>query len=225
MPKLMEIWNQVKKKPIQTKNEAGNTASLFVYDAIYEDTWFGSGVSAKSVIKELEGINAEHLNVYINSPGGDVFEARAIASNLKRLSQEKGIKTTAIIDGLCASAATYVALACDEVHMNIGCQFMIHQASGCCYGTKGDMRAYADLMEGIEKDIIADYVAKTGKQEDEITEMLEAETWMSSEEALEHGFIDLIVGKKAEEEPEEPKDVKNSVGVLNANRLKLLLAQ
>ena len=224
MQKLMKVWDQVKKKPKQTKNEAGRTASLFIYDAIYGDNWFGTSVSAKSVVKELEDVNAEQLNVYINSPGGDVFEARAIASGLRRLSQEKGIKTTAIIDGLCASAATYVALACDEVHMNIGCQFMIHQASGCCYGTKHDMRAYADLIEGIENDIIADYVAKTGKPEDEVAEMLEAETWMSTEEAFEHGFIDLIVGKKAEE-PEEPKDVRNSVGVLNANRLKLLLAQ
>lgn len=224
----MKIWSQAKEKipekKIQMKtDEAGKTASLYIYDAIYDDPWFGSGVSAKHVAHELQGMDADVLNVYINSPGGDVFDARAIASNLKRVS-ESGTKTVAIIDGLCASAATYIALACDEVQMNKGCQFMIHQASGCCYGNKGDMRAYADLMEEIERDIIADYVAKTGKSEEEIASMVDAETWLSTEEAYEHGFVDVIVGEK-DEDPEPPKDVTNSVGVRNANRLKLLLAQ
>lgn len=230
----MKIWNQVKaKKPenlIQTRTkEAVLPASLYIYDIISEFL----GVGANDVADALKDIDAEQLNVYINSPGGDIFEARAIASNLKRVSAS-GTKVVAVIDGICASAATSIALACDEVQMNKGCQFMIHEVSTCCYGNKRDLRACADLTEEVEKDIVADYVSKTGKSEDEIIAMMEAETWLSTERAVEHGFVDSIVCEKANNEesekaidPEEDdKPKKESVGNnSNANRLKLLLAQ
>lgn len=210
------------------KNEKAGASALYIYDAI--STWFG--ISSIEVVDALKDFKGDSITVYINSPGGDVFEARAISSALKRLSAD-GVKVTAVIDGLCASAATMIALACDEVHMNDGCQFMIHEASGVAVGTKNEIRAYADLCEKVEQDIVQDYVAKTGISADEILAMMEAETWMSADEAFEKGFIDHIVGrvvlddKEPEPEPEpekEEEEIKDSVGQRNANRLKLLLA-
>jgi len=110
------------KQPVNLVRNASE-ASLYVYDVI-DSYW---GVSALSVIDAVaQAGDAEVLHVYINSPGGDVFEGRAIMAALNRFNG----KTVAHIDSLCASAATSIALACDEVEMSAGAFFMIHNASG-----------------------------------------------------------------------------------------------
>ena len=216
MKNLVEVKNQT--------NEKGEAkASLFIYDAI--GTWYG--ISAEEVSDAIKGMgNIQALDVFINSPGGDVFEARAIVSNLKRLSA-LGVKTHAIVDGMCASAATTIALGCDEVSMNEGTLFMIHEVATMTYGNKRDMRECADLMEKIEQDVVADYANKTGIDDETIIAMMEAETWMSAQEAHEKGFVDSVIKaepKKKKEGVDNTKQ-KSFVGVRNANRLKLLLAQ
>lgn len=204
---------------------------------IVSDTFLG-GICAADVNNALEKFKGRKLDVYINSPGGDVFEARAISSSLKRLSAS-GVEITAYIDGLCASAATMIACSCDTVKMADGCMYMIHEVSGFCFGTKADMRRYADLCEKIEGECVNDYVRKTGIDGETVLAMMEAETWLSASEAKEKGFVDEVVGaadepedddredkpdaKPSEDEDEDGKP-KNSVGKLNANRLKLLIA-
>ena len=163
----------------------GAEASLYIYDVIAAD-W---GVSALSVIDALAQIgDASTLNVHINSPGGDVFEGRAIMAALGRF----GGKTVARIDSLCASAATSIALSCDEVEMSDGAFFMIHNASGFVWGDKSDMRETADLLEKIEGAIVNDYTKKTGKDVADIIAWMDDETWFTAAEALEHGFIDRL---------------------------------
>jgi ATP-dependent protease ClpP protease subunit len=153
------------------------------------------GVSALSVIEAIaQAGEAKILNVHINSPGGDVFEGRAI---MAALSAFKG-KTIARIDSLCASAATSIALACDEVVMADGAFFMIHNASGMAWGDKQTLRDTADVLEKVEGAIVSDYLQKTGKDEAEIRALMDAETWFTANEAMEHGFVDAIdKGKKA----------------------------
>ncbi len=136
--------------------------------------------------------DAEVLNVYINSPGGDVFEGRAIMAELQRFSG----KTIAHIDSLCASAATSIALACNEVSMSDGAFFMIHNASGLAWGDKNVMRDTADLLEKVEGSIIGDYTKKTGKEEAVIVSWMNDETWFTAQEALDNGFIDRIAADK-----------------------------
>ena len=131
---------------------------------------------------------AKTLELYINSPGGDVFESRAIMAELKRFPGN----TIAHIDGLCASAATSIALACGEVVMYDGAFFMIHNASGLAWGDKAELRATADLLEKVEGVIVKDYITKTGKDEAEIMAMMDAETWFTAQEALDNGFVDRL---------------------------------
>ena len=160
-------------------------ATIYVYDAIFPEF----GVNALGVIDALASLDGvETLNIRINSPGGSVFEGRAIMAAIREF---KG-KTIAHVDSLCASAATSVALACDEVVMSEGAFWMIHNAHGLAYGDKTDLRHSADTMEKVEGAIVDDYVNKTGKKEDEVRALMQAETWFTAQEALDNGFIDSI---------------------------------
>jgi ATP-dependent protease ClpP protease subunit len=194
MNKIMQIYRDNAQRPKQFTdlvNVAGDSATIYLYDMISAD-W---GVSALSVIEAIaQAGDAKILNVHINSPGGDVFEGRAIKA---ALSVFKG-KTVARIDSLCASAATSIALACDEVVMADGAFFMIHNASGMAWGDKQTLRDTADVLEKVESAIVRDYVQKTGKEESEIRALMDAETWFTANEAMEHGFVDALdKGKKA----------------------------
>lgn len=218
----------------------GSEASLYIYDVI--DAYWG--VSALGVIDAIaQAGDAETLNIYINSPGGDVFEGRAIMAALGRFNG----KTVAHIDSLCASAATSIALACNEVRMSEGAFFMIHNASGMVWGDKSAMRETADLLEKVEGSIVADYTSKTGKDEEQVRAWMDAETWFTAAEAKAEGFVDNIVsaeGKpnntwnlsafanapKVEPLPPDPKpepvtepapDAGFFMAATNANRLRL----
>src|SRR5687768_5016860 len=125
----------------------GGEATLYIYDVI-NSIW---GVSAKDVVDQIaDAADAQVLHIHINSPGGDVFEGRAIMAAISRFEG----KTIAHIDSLCASAATSIALACDEVEMSDGAFFMIHNAAGMVWGDKTAMREMADLLEKVEGAII-----------------------------------------------------------------------
>lgn len=186
----LHIDNIARTKQPANLVKNGDSASIYIYDVISAD-W---GVSALSIIDAIaQAGDAKELNVYVNSPGGDVFEGRAIMAALARF---KG-KTVAYIDSLCASAATSIALSCNEVVMSDGAFFMIHNASGMAWGDKAALRETANLLEKIEGAIVNDYTSKTGKDQAEIVAMMDAETWMTAAEALEGGFIDRIADEKA----------------------------
>lgn len=228
------------KRPVNLiRNES--SASLYIYDVI-DSYW---GVSAASVVEAIAHAgDAETLNVYINSPGGDVFEGRAIMAAIGRFQG----KTIAHIDSLCASAATSIALACDEVRMADGAFFMIHNASALAWGDKTALRETADTLEKVEGAIVNDYTAKTGKDEEQIRAWMDAETWFTAAEAKEHGFVDSVTSndKKAKNTwnlaafanapealkagpPDAPKQTTENpapagffMSTANANRLRLL---
>lgn len=187
MSKILQLYRDNAKRSPQPVNLVRNAgeASLYIYDVI-DSYW---GVSAVNVIDAVtQAGDAEVLHVYINSPGGDVFEGRAIMAALARFQG----KTIAHIDSLCASAATSIALACNEVEMSDGAFFMIHNASCIAWGDKGALREQANVLEKIEGAIVADYIAKTGKGEAEVVAWMDAETWFSAAEALENGFVDRV---------------------------------
>jgi ATP-dependent protease ClpP protease subunit len=177
------------KRPLNVARNAAE-ASLYIYDVI-DSYW---GVSAAGVINALEAAgDAEVLHVYINSPGGDVFEGRAIMAALARFKGKK----IAHIDSLCASAATSIALACNEVEMTDGAFFMIHNASGMAWGDKNAMRETADLLEQVEGSIVNDYTTKTGQSTEQVVQWMNDETWFTAAQALEHGFIDRVADSPA----------------------------
>lgn len=183
--KLMQLFNDNKSKTKAIKLEQdGDEATVYLYDAIGD--WYG--VEAQSFVKELAAIDAKTVHLRINSPGGDVFEGKAISTAIRQMK----CKTIAHIDGLCASAATGVALACDEVEMAEGSFFMIHNAWTLAIGNAKDLQETADLLLKVDDSIVNDYAKKTGLDAKELKQMMTDETWFSAQEAKDKGFIDSI---------------------------------
>ncbi len=183
------------KKPITllVQNASKPTeANLYIYDIItpYADTYWG-GISAKMVLDAIAQIETPAnttLNVHINSPGGDVFEGRAIRTALKNYAGP----VHGHIDALAASAATTVADGCDTCDIATGAFFMIHNSWTMAYGDKQDMTKTADLLAKIDQAIAADYQQRTGKDLSQIVDWMTQETWFSAEEAVAQGFCNAI---------------------------------
>jgi ATP-dependent Clp protease protease subunit len=190
MKKLMQMLRDNsaggERKPLNVvRAEGSNDATLYVYDVI--DAYWG--VNAQDMAKAIAGMDSSTtLHLRINSPGGDVFEARAIAAALRGF----GGKTVAHIDALAASAATTIALACQEVEISDGGFFMIHNAWTYAYGNKDDLAETISLLEKIDAGIVADYAKRTGKTSDEIAAWMNAETWFTAQEAIDNGFADRM---------------------------------
>jgi ATP-dependent Clp protease protease subunit len=166
-------------------DEKTGEATVWLYDVI-SDFW---GINAKDFNKELMALDADIVHLRINSPGGDVYEARAIQSALA----QSGKKVIVHIDGIAASAATGIALAGDEIHMSEGAWFMIHNAWTFLAGNKNELRNEADLLDKIDSSLRKDYTTRTGKSDEEVSAWMDAETWFSADEAKENGFVDNIV--------------------------------
>lgn len=159
-------------------------AHIYVYDVI--DAWWGA--SAAALIAALADAGDRQVHLHINSPGGDVFEARAMAS---AIVAHPG-NVISHIDGLAASAATYLALAANEVRMTEGGLFMVHNSWTIAYGNKAELRSTADLLDKIDGTILADYARRTGASAEQVKAWMDAETWFTPQEALDAKFIDAI---------------------------------
>ena len=192
VPRLMQMLKANADKPKLFKiDNLVDESTIYLYDAI--DSFFG--INAQEFVSELAAIKSPTINLRINSPGGDVFDARAMATAINNHPS----KIVAHIDGLAASAATYIALSADEVRMSEGGFFMIHNAWTLAFGNSADMRAMAGLLDKIDATIVNDYAKKTGKGADEISAWMSAETWFTAQEALDNKFVDSITpGVKAQ---------------------------
>lgn len=157
---------------------------LYVYDVI--DSYWGA--NAADLVKSLAGAGDKTIHLHINSPGGDVFEARAMAA---AIVAHQG-KVISHIDGMTASAATYLALAANEVRMTDGGLFMVHNSWTMAMGDRTELRQTADLVEKIDGTIAADYVNKTGASDEQVKAWMDAETWFTAQEAFDAGFVDVI---------------------------------
>lgn len=180
------------KSPIRIEDNQNGEATIFLYDEI-SAFW---GVGAKEFVEALSSIDADIIHLRINSPGGDVFEARAMITALK----EHKAKIISHIDGWAASAASYLALAGDEVLISHGGFLMIHNSWTGLVGNAGELRSMADVLEKVDGAAIKDYASKTGKDEAQIKTWMDEETWFTAEEAVQHGFADEIVGEAAIED-------------------------
>jgi ATP-dependent protease ClpP protease subunit len=163
----------------------GTGAEVLIYDEIG-----GYGVSAKGFLAELGALpDGVPIDLRLNSPGGSVFDAVAIYNALQRHDGT----ITAWIDGVAASAASYVAMAGDEIVMPENAFLMIHDPSGLVMGTAADMREMADTMDKIAGGMVRGYAARSGRTEEEIAALMAAETWFDAEAALEAGLATRMV--------------------------------
>ena len=189
-----ELTAQELEEAEEVKEEATGTALMRVYEEIGEDFWTGGGVTAKKFAEELDGFgDIKRLHIHINSLGGDVFTAQAIHSAIKNHKA----KSTSYIDGVAASAATIVACGAGEVVARMNSTYMIHEPWGRCTGNADEMDKSARDLRAITKPIVNVYKDQVrDKIDDEkIRSLMEDETWMDAEQALEYGFVDRIKGK------------------------------
>jgi ATP-dependent protease ClpP protease subunit len=184
---MAKIFNLQCNKPIEIRNKSKDKAEILIYGAIGASFWEDS-ITAKQFSDELKKMDAsiKEVDLRINSPGGDVFEGYAIANRIKQHSA----KFTIYIDGLAASIASIIAIAGDEVVIGEGAQMMIHSAWTVAMGNARDLEKVIDRLGEIDEQLISLYVKKTGKSRAEIRDMVEKETWLNADEAVEMGFAD-----------------------------------
>jgi ATP-dependent protease ClpP protease subunit len=160
------------------------------------------GISAQTFVAELASLNVTDLQVHVNSPGGDVFDGIAIYNSL--LNHPASV--TVRVEGLAASAASFIAMAGDTVVMERSAQMMIHDASGLAMGDAASMREHADLLDRLS-DTIADlYAQRAGGDVAAWRQAMLAETWYSSSEALAAGLVDEVAQADAKDEPSKGED-------------------
>lgn len=169
--------------------KAADEAEIMLYDEI--SLW---GVTAETFKRELDAIDSPVINLRLNSPGGDVFDSLAIYNALR----EHPAKIITHIDGLAASMASVIALAGDEVRMAENAFFMVHNPWAMVIGNADDLRKEADLLDKVAGSLVMAYTQKSGQSEDEITALMNEETWLNAEEAHEAGFVDEVVGEAKE---------------------------
>jgi len=154
---------------------------------LYE--YFGiEGSCPNKFEEELKNANGKPLTIHINSIGGDLFAGMAMYSAIKNY---KG-RTTAIVDSVCASAATLPMVACKRIIMQVPSVMMIHEASMLTGGSKTTLKKDISTLESLDNSIANAYEVRTGLSRDKLLEMMKAETWLDSKKAKELGFIDEI---------------------------------
>ena len=167
-----------------------NKSELSAEVCIYEE--IGSyGITAKSFLDQIKNVGKRKITLRINSPGGEVFDGLAIYNRLREHAGGVEVK----IDGIAASMASVIAMAGAPVSMAENALLMVHNPSGLCAGNSGDMRELADMLDKVRGSLTSAYERKTGKTTEEIGAMMDAETWMTAQEALAAGFIDEITGE------------------------------
>lgn len=186
---ILKLINDNRQSPrrFEVVADASGDATIYLYDVIVSDDWYG-GISATTFVQQLAQISAPNIHLRINSPGGDVFSARAMEAAIR----EHPSNIIAHVDGVAASAASFLAIACDQVVMADGAFFMIHNASALAFGNGSDLRETAALLDKVDSTLVTSYANKTGQSVDDIAAWMAAETWFTSAEAIELGFADEV---------------------------------
>lgn len=177
----MQTWYNLKA-------DAGKTPVLSIFDDIG-----AYGVSAKSFLNDLRTVTTDEVDVEINSPGGDVFAGLAIYNGLRASGKKINVKVL----GLAASAASLVAMAGDTIEMPENAFMMIHNPWGFAMGGADEMRNTADVLDKIGTGLVSTYAKRTGKTDQEIAALLDAETWMTAQEAVDAGFATSVTAALA----------------------------
>jgi ATP-dependent Clp protease, protease subunit len=196
MNKLMKLLNDNRGLGVFKAESSGNEATLYLYDAIVSDAMWG-GVAAADFVQALNSLQVDTIHLRINCPGGEVFAGQAMAQAVR----EHPANIVAHVDGYAASAASWLALACDQVVISEGAYFMIHKAMTIAWGNSDEFKKQADLLDKIDNTLVAGYVKETGQDAQQITDWMAAETWFNAEESVKYGFADSIASAP-------PKNIK-----------------
>lgn len=196
LPKSKRMWE------LKQAEASADTLDLYIYGDIEDTTidWTTWSIvqsenSAKFFREELaKHPDAKQINVFVNSNGGYVDEAMAIRNQLKR----HPANVTGYVDGIAASAASFILTACDQVKMYSNTMQMVHNMWSIAIGNSKQLRKAADdlaiIMEGNRKA----YLEKAGTKltEEKLIELLDGETWLTAEQCLEYGLADEIIAEE-----------------------------
>lgn len=193
------------KKFYEFKNITSSEADLFVYGEIVQeksvDWWTGeesqTDVGLMDFKEQLDSIgNVQKLNIYINSPGGDVFTASTMISMLQRV-KDKGTTINAYVDGLSASAASFLMMVADNVNLYKNSTVMVHKPMSIAIGNANDMQKTIDALNKIEESVMMPmYMNKSKVDEKEIKSLIDAETWLSAKEMDKYFNVTLLDEEK-----------------------------
>lgn len=195
----------------RVSNADGDRAKVYIYD--YIDPW---GVNAQDFARDLDAITAAAIDLHINSGGGDVWDGYAIYAAL----QAHPAQVTAHIDGIAASAASFIAMSAEEVLIGKPARMMIHDAAGMVYGPPADMRMFADLLDEISADVAQIYADRAGGKAADWREAMQANggfgTWYSSAQAIDSGLADRIDDGTTAAPAEPDKETPETAGAQDA---------
>jgi ATP-dependent Clp protease, protease subunit len=181
-------------KGLKVLKAANGNPEIYIYDEIGPGYW--GLIDAIAIVDALKQIgDVAEIDVRLNSPGGDVFEASAIFNHLRENKAKINIK----VDGLAASAASVIAMVGDKIEIAQNAMIMIHEAWTIAWGNKSELLKTADLLTKIDGNLINTYVERTGNTEADVKAWVEAETWFTAKEAVEKGFADSITGSTVED--------------------------
>lgn len=189
------------KKFYEFKNITSSDADLYVYGEIVSerDDWFGSesDVVITEFKEELDSLgNIKNLNMYINSPGGDVFAASTMISILNRLKQN-GTTINAYVDGLSASAASFLMMVADNINLYKNSVVMVHKPMSIAIGNANDMQKTIDALNKIEDSVMMPmYMGKAKASENKIKGLINAETWLNASDMDKYFNVTLLDEEK-----------------------------
>lgn len=189
--KNKKFWNWKNQKTLNQENEKVAERILELYGTIAEESWFDDDVTPQLFKDELNAGSGD-ITVWINSPGGDCVAAAQIYN---MLTQYKG-NVTVKIDGIAASAASVIAMAGNKVLMSPVSMMMIHNPATVAFGDHEQMKKAIDMLAEVKESIINAYVIKTGLTRAKLSHLMDAETWMDANKAIELGFADNIIARE-----------------------------
>lgn len=165
---------------------AGDTPKFYVYDLIG-----GWDNDAAEFVQAVHAVKADAIDVHVNSPGGFVYDGMAMYEALRGHPAAVAVH----IDGLAASAASFLAQAGDTIDISPGGRVMIHDAQGVGIGSPADLREFADLLDGVSDDIAGIYAGRTGGKAADWRAAMTATTWYSAQQSVDAGLVDRVTGK------------------------------
>ena len=199
----------------------GDRGEIYLYGPIGAD-WFGDGISAKQFADDLKKLGAvKTIDLRINSDGGSVTDGRAMYS----LLVEHKAEVIVHIDGIAASAASFIAMAGNRIEIGEGSFLMIHNARMMAYGEAEDFERAATVLRTVNETIRETYVARTKQPADKVKKWMDDETWMTGKEAVANGFADKIVeNMKVAASVADPSKFKNLPSALHPTKVRVSAA-
>lgn len=188
---MKKFWNW------KNQTETSPERTLFLNGTIAEESWFDDDISPALFKNDLMAGDG-NITVWINSPGGDTVAAAQIYNML----MDYPGKVTVKIDGIAASAASVIAMAGEKVLVSPVSMMMIHNPSTIAYGDTAEMQKAISVLNEVKESIINAYEIRTGLSRTKISHLMDAETWMNANKAIELGFADEVLTRT--EELEQP---------------------